>query len=181
MTRLDEVFLLSQALSGRTSTPAAALAQLPLQAGDRWLGLPLDPSNPPLKGRVAFACFTQGDPTTQTPFAGLLIDEWPERIPSTDERAAVAFHYAEPTARAPQSLLLAVCPDSRATWDDEILLATLQETLELAKIRAVDLNSVQKVGQILPALYFAFNLPSATISTSFITAKEVIDVSQFLR
>lgn len=173
ISRLDSAFSLAQILSGSTTTPAPLLGQLPLQPGDRWLGLPIDPANPPVKGRVAFACFTQGDPTTTTPYAGLLVDEWPERIPSTDEKAAVAFHYEKPKARAPQSLLLAVCPDGRAIWDDDLIAGTLQEALELAKIRTVDLNSVLKVGQILPALYFALNLQGATISTNFISVKEV--------
>ena len=173
ISRLDAALSLSQILTGSITTPAPLLGQLPLHPGDRWLGLPIDPANPPAKGRVAFACLAQGDPTTQTPYAGLLIDEWPERIPSTEQRAAVAFHYEEPKARAPQSLLLAVCPDNRATWDDDLILGTLQETLELAKIRTVDLDSVLRVGQILPALYFALNLQGATVSTNFISAKEI--------
>ncbi len=115
----------------------------------------VDPSNLPQKGRVAFACITQGDPTTQNPYAGLMVDEWPERIPDTQQNAAVAFHFEEPSARAPQALLLAVCPDNRELWDDPILQAILAETLELAKIRTVDLASVQQVGsKFLPALYF---------------------------
>src|SRR6185312_5893654 len=116
-----------------------------------------------------FACVKQGDPINQDQYAGLLIDEWPERIPSTQENAAVAFHYEEPRARAPQALLLAVCPDDRPIWDDDLVLDVLQETLELAKIRAVDLDSVAEVGQILPALYFALNLQGATVSLDFAT------------
>ena len=158
--------------------PAALLlGQLPATAGDKWLGLGIDPANPPAKGRVAFACLTQGDPTTQNSYAGLLIDEWPERIPSSQENAAVAFHYEEPKARAPQALLLAVCPDNRAFWDDDLITGILQETLELAKIRAVDLDSVAQVGQILPALYFALNLQGATISTNFATSSRSSHVS----
>ena len=83
-----------------------------------------------------------------------MIDEWPERIPSVQENAAVAFHYEEPKARAPQTLLLAVCPDTRPFWDDDLIAGILEETLELAKIRSVDLDSVAEIGQILPALYF---------------------------
>jgi hypothetical protein len=173
ISRLDSAFSLAQILSGSSTTPVPLLGQLPLQPADRWLGLPIDPANPPSKGRVAFACFTQGDPSTTMPFAGMLLDEWPERIPSTDEKAAVAFHYEKPKARAPQSLLLAVCPDDRATWDDDLMAGILQEALELAKIRTVDLNSVLRVGQILPALYFALNLEGATVSTNFISVKEV--------
>jgi hypothetical protein len=172
ISRLDTALSLSQILDGNPSPPSMLLGQLPYQLGDRWLGLPIDPTNPPSKGRVAFACITQGDPTIETPYAGLLIDEWPERIPSTDERAAVAFHYERPKAHAPQTLLLAVCPDNRATWDDDLITGTLQEALELAKIRTVDLDSVLRVGQILPALYFALNLQGATVSTNFATLKD---------
>jgi hypothetical protein len=177
VSRLDMALSAAQALS--TSTiypPALLLGQVPppLTAPDRWLALPLDPANPPQKGRVAFACVTLGDPTTQGTYAGLMVDEWPERIPDAQQSAAVAFHFEEPSARAPQSLLLAVCPDNRENWDGAILQAILAETLELAKIRTVDLASVQQVGSILPALYFALNLQGATISTQFAIAKEAI-------
>jgi len=140
------------------------LGQLPPATPDRWLALPVDPANPPAKGRLALACVASGDPTKATMYAGLLLDEWIERIPTTQETASLAFHYDEPDARAPQALLLAVCPDNRSTWDDGILVAILQETLELAQVRAVDLASIQQVGQILPALYFALNLHGATVS-----------------
>jgi hypothetical protein len=36
----------------------------------------------------------------------------------------------------------------------------------------VDLASVQQVGQILPALYFALNLQGATVSTQFAVLEE---------
>jgi hypothetical protein len=168
MSRLDAALSSAQALvSAAVYPPALTLGQLPAATPDRWLALPIDPANPPAKGRVAFACVTSGDATTATSYAGLLIDEWLERIPTSEENASLAFHYDEPDARAPQALLLAVCPDNRPTWDDALLQAILEETLELAKIRTVDLASVQQVGQILPALYFALNLQGATVSTVF--------------
>jgi len=175
VSRLDMALSASQALNGAAIyPPSLLLGQLPPPASgpDRWLALPLDPANLPPKGRVAIACATQGDPTAQNTYAGLMVDEWPERIPSPQQTAAVAFHFEEASARAPQALLLAVCPDDREVWDDQILQAVLQETLELAKIRTVDLASVQKVGQILPALYFALNLQGATVSTQFAVKKE---------
>src|SRR5262249_55650178 len=168
ISRLDTALTLAKVLGGTAvAPPSLLLGQLPAVSGDKWLGLSIDPSKPPDKGRVALACITQGDPVTQNTYAGLLLDEWLERIPSTQESAAVAFHYEEPKARAPQSLLLAVCPDERATWDDDLIYGILEEALELAKIRTVDLDSVQQVGQILPALYFAMNLQGATISANF--------------
>jgi len=182
ISRLDAAYSVAQLLGATDADPAALLlGQLPATAGDKWLGLGIDPANLPAKGRVAFACLTQGDPTSQNSYAGLLIDEWPERIPSSQENAAVAFHYEEPKARAPQTLLLAVCPDNRAFWDDDLITGILQETLELVKIRAVDLDSVAQVGQILPALYFALNLQGATISTNFATIKEFARVTAIVR
>jgi len=182
ISRLDAALTLSQLLgTAGTAMPSLLLGQLPSVAGDKWLALGIDPVNPPAKGRVAFACLTQGDPVNDSQYAGLLIDEWPERIPSTQEDTAVTFHYEEPKARAPQALLLGVCPDDRKTWDNALLLDILQETLELAKIRTVDLDSIQQVGQILPALYFALNLQGATVSTNFATVKEYGHVTLDLR
>ena len=182
ISRLDAAYSLAQLLGATDADPSAfLLGQLPSTPGDRWLGLPLDAANPPAKGRVALACLTAGDPLTQNVYAGLMIDEWPERIPSVQENASVAFHYGEPSARAPQALLLAVCPDNRPFWDDDLVLGVLEETLELVKIRAVDLDSVAEVGQILPALYFALNLQGATVSTNFATVKDYSRVAAHLR
>ena len=147
--------------------PELKLGQLPVQTNDRWLGLPWEPDKPANNGRLAFACFTVGEPTAQVPFAGLLIDEWLDRVPSPEEKAALAFHYNEPSASPPHALLLGVCPDQRKYWDDDLVSAILQETLELAKIRTVDLQSIQQVGQILPALYFPLNLRGAAPSAHF--------------
>jgi hypothetical protein len=177
ISRLDLALSVAQAFSTNAIyPPALSLAQLPpVPAPDRWLALPLDPTQTPQKGRVALACVTTGNPTVQATYAGLVVDEWPERIPNAQAQTAVAFHFEEPAARAPQALLLAVCPDNRASWDDALLQAVLAETLELAKIRTVDLNSMQRAGQILPALYFALNLANATVSTRFAVLRENIN------
>jgi hypothetical protein len=149
-----------------------ALAQLPPVANDRWLGLPLDPAHPLAQGRVAIEAIASGDPAAAPVFAGLMLDQFLDRIPSPDTSAGVAFHFDEPDARAPQALLLAVCPDERKTWDIDLLRTILDETLELAKIRGVDLDSLQEAGQILPALYFPFNIPEATPSIRFLDVGE---------
>jgi hypothetical protein len=175
ISRLDEALTMAELLTG--NRPSLQLAQLPAVANDRWLGLPLDPAAPgPASGRMALAALTTADLATSKDFAGLVFDEWPERIPSSKQPAGLAFHFDEPKSRAPQALLLAVCPDMRATWDDELLLATLQDTLQLAKIRTVDLDSLVEVGQILPAAYVPMNLQQDTIATRFrMTAAEVAE------
>ena len=169
--RLDFAMSTSQLLGAPRPAPLD-LAQLPVTADDRWLGLPVDPGQPPAQGRVAIEALAAGDPASQAPFAGLLLDQWLERIPSPTATAGVSFHYEEPKARAPQAMLLAVCPDGRERWDLALLRAIVEESLGLAKARAVDLASIQEVGQILPALYFPFNLAGATPATHFVAVED---------
>jgi hypothetical protein len=170
--RFDLAMSLSRLLGARR-VASLQLAQLPATPNDRWLGLPIDTSHPPGQGRVAIEALAVGDPATHLPFAGLMLDQWLERIPSPTTSAGISFHFEEPKSRAPQALLLAVCPDSRDAWDLALLRTILEETLTLAKIRAVDLDSIQQVGQILPALYLPFNLQGATPATHFLATEAV--------
>jgi hypothetical protein len=43
----------------------------------------------------------------------------------------------------------------------------LAETLDLAKLRAVDSDALTECGQFLPALCFAFNAKDDAVSTDF--------------
>ena len=119
-------------------------------------------------------------PSTQTlsfhDVAGLYIDEWTERIPDATQTTALTFHYEEPTARAPQALLLAVNQGARAwAWGNtadvpvaasDNIVALLKSTLALAKIRAVDPLSLQDGGQFLPMVYMPTNLAGASTGAS---------------
>ena len=95
---------------------------------------------------------------------GLLVDEWNEIIPFPAEQTALAFHYDDPGAEAAQAVLIAVPPTDAANWDLETLLDTLNETLDLAKLRAVD-GELLPFGQLLPAIYMASNPRTDTVST----------------
>ena len=57
-----------------------------------------------------------------------------------------------PSARAPQAILLAVSADG-ARWTSDALIETLEETLEMSKLRAVTLEHTNGIARILPALY----------------------------
>ena len=160
----------------RRRPPVPSIAQLPAAPGDRWLALDFDPAKPPpASGRVSIVAQIEPSHATAEPHAGLLVDEWVERIPATEQSTGVAFHYDQPSARAPQSLLFAVCPDDRERWDDEALGAVVGETLDLAQARTVDLESLDGLGQLLPALYFPFNVEEETVSLPF------LDLLPFLR
>jgi len=70
-------------------------------------------------------------------YAGLLIDEWMEVIPNKEETTGIAFHYNQPNAEAPQTILLTVPPVS-ADYSLDYLLDAVNSTFELAKLRAVE-------------------------------------------
>jgi hypothetical protein len=164
VARFDLALLLAEVVAGRRPPPLR-IAQLPHATGDRWLALPPAPGTQPVRGRVAIVAAVTGDVTdTAASWAGLYLDGWPERVPSDRDSAGVAFNADEPAARAPAALLLAACPDPRAGWDDTALVQVLRETLALARVRTVDLGSVGQAGQVLPALYFPFNLEEDTVS-----------------
>jgi hypothetical protein len=57
----------------------------------------------------------------------------------------------------------ACAPDKAWTVGD--LQRTLLETLDLARLRAVDAEALDQTGHYLPALYLAFNANNDTVST----------------
>lgn len=147
--RLDTTIQYAEALSGTSLT--FQIGQLPYQENERWVALPSDTL--PQHNRLSLVCIFSGERNFAKPCSGLLIEEWVEVIPNKEELTGVTFRYDAPQPRAPQALLLAVAPESVPTWDESALETLLSETLELAKLRAVDLTALGELGQYLPAMY----------------------------
>jgi len=147
------------------------VAQLPYQPADRWVALPLKPGRPLSNSR--FSLIVQAPPTVDVklPMTGLLIDEWVEVMPNPKETTGLVFQYDQPDATPPQSILLAVPPDPDQPWNLWQLQQVLLETLDLARIRAVDPDTLDEVGHYLPAMHFAVNLAGDTVSTDFARLK----------
>jgi hypothetical protein len=130
-----------------------------------------DPGPPgaPPASRVSLVALTgvapAGTPAGGEPVRGLLLDEWPEQIPNSVESTSLVFHYEEPTARAPHALLLAFNP-TNGFWTYGMLATILAETLDLAKVRTVDLSTLADGEQLIPAMYIPYNLAAATITTT---------------
>ncbi|NGZ09582.1 MAG: hypothetical protein CV088_09360 [Nitrospira sp. LK70] len=144
--RLDTTMQYAEALNGPLLE--FQIGQLPYDDKERWVAL----ENPPQGNRLSLACLTTVKDFTKT-LAGLLVEEWVESIPNKEEVTGLTFHYDAPQPRAPQALLLALAPDGVDKWDSATLEKTLRETLELAKLRAVDLTALGELGQYLPAMY----------------------------
>jgi hypothetical protein len=144
------------------------VAQLPHNPNGKWVALPFTgEANRPQSGCLSLVLHRMATPAASASWVGLMLHEWSEMIPSISEQTAVAFHYDDPGAEAPQTILLAVSPTGAATWDFDTVVAILQETLDLAKIRGVDGQLLGQLGQFLPAVFVAENASDDTIGLPF--------------
>jgi hypothetical protein len=144
-----------------------SVAQLPFITTEPWVGLPPDPGNalPHSKLSLVLQTTTAVDPAQ--PLSGVMVDEWTEIVPNARETTALTFHLDPPDACAPQSVLVAVPPVPGVDWTTDTLRQVLEETLELAALRAVDTETLGEAAQYLPALYLAFNAHDDAVSTDF--------------
>ena len=149
--------------------PALSLhvVQLPFDAATRWVGLDDEERGPDYdvardRGAlsVVAALAVPADETLPDPglnphlrprLAGLLLDQWDEQIPSETVQTGLSFQYDGPGSQAPQCLLLAVpSPGSASSneWKEEELAEIVKDTMDLARVRAVDFDAIcQKVAQ----------------------------------
>jgi hypothetical protein len=144
-----------------------SVAQLPLVSGERWVGLPPEPGKSLAAGKLSLVLQTLAVINTAQPLTGLLVDEWTETVPNTRETTAVTFQFDPPDACAPQCVLLAVPPVPGADWIADTLRQVLEETLDLARLRAVDAETLGELAQYVPALCLAFNTKDDAVSTDF--------------
>jgi hypothetical protein len=86
---------------------------------------------------------------------GVELDAWTEVVPHATGTAAVTANLSAPDARAPNLILLAVPPDVSKPWTQESLLSVVDEAMELADCRMVDLDAARRVPALLPAVYLA--------------------------
>jgi hypothetical protein len=143
-----------------------SVAQLPfVSSGERWVALPPAPgaSIPPSK--LSLVVHTIGPLDPALPMTGLLVDEWVDIVPNARETTALAFQFDRPDSCAPQTVLIAVPPVPGQGWTTETLRRVLMETLDLAKLRAVDPEALGAAGQFLPGIYLALNTEDHAVST----------------
>lgn len=157
--RLRDALLAAEAC-GAAATAAYGVAQLPYAPGDRWVGLPVTAATPP-GARASFV--VHGSPGATV--AGLVVDEVTETVPDREATTGLALHFDSPGAEAPQAVLVAVPADDAPVWTVEAVEATLRETIDLARVRAVDPDALQYVGQLLPAAYLAANPDHDVVAT----------------
>lgn len=130
------------------------VAQLPaaLLADQHWVGLPDGERDGQARPRDAFSVVTLGagslrglDAAAPKLTAGLMIHRCRDQVQEEEVTTSVGFHYDAPNAQAPQCLLLAVPPqrsEQPENWSEANLEGIVRSAIDLAKIRAVDLDAL---------------------------------------
>ena len=163
--------LLTGALGTHTGT--LDVVQLPHREGARWVALPFEDGAEPPSGLLSLVLHRLANPAPAQAWVGLLLDEWAEVIPPKAPTTGISFHFDTPGTEPPQAVLVAVPPTNAEAWDLDSLTAILRESIDLAKLRAVDGELLGVLGQLTPAVYLAANAANDTVSSNFIGALAV--------
>ncbi|WP_416840236.1 hypothetical protein [Haloferax sp. DFSO52] len=178
------------------------VGQLPYTPGADWLGRDgVTPSGGELSLAIEFANTVGEDsPLSRAPgesgpaLAGLLIDEWVDRVPAETESVGLGLQYDDPSTRAPQSVLLAVPPTWEANndettgvvthagatqWTEILLERTLDETMDLIELRSVDLDAFDRFGHLLPMLCLPYNRQTTMDGQNVLPGTPSVDLTQF--
>ncbi len=138
--------------------------QFPVQTDAKWVGS--SKAGPVAGGTTSIIVLDGGLPlTTGGRWQGVLVDEWVDVIPNAVEQTGVAFHYDNPNAEAPNLILAAVPPRDAANWSIDDLTAIINETMDLAKIRAVHHDQLPSVSRIFPAIFLAEGDTKLTVTS----------------
>lgn len=130
------------------------LVQLPDHDDEGWVA----EERPTVDDRGRVCVFAAGDrPDPATRVAGLAVASWTEAVPVSRQTPSLAVHFDGPSARAPNTLLLAVTRPAVGFSVDWVRRALIQ-TLELCQARMVGPESMLDLGQFAPATYLPGDL-----------------------
>ncbi len=104
------------------------------------------------------------------PQCGLLLDAWTELVPNKTETTGVVAHHNQPNSEPAQCLLLAISPTLTGAWTWDNLLGTLNDTLNRAKARAVEPDTLANhslFSQLLPAVTNAHEQEKTNITMDY--------------
>lgn len=159
----ERMMMLSRAFS--TGEPELTPIQLPYRENDRWLALPY-PADYTFDGdRLLYTAHYAVPFNPGANQCGLLLDEWTEVIPTPEETTGITFNYDRPNAEPPQTLLLVTSPHLDGAWQWNDLVDAIRETLEEARLRAVEPTQVDDTSyaRFLPATISAVTFHPITI------------------
>jgi hypothetical protein len=136
------------------------VAQLPHIAGTPWVGGKIGAVLP--RGEWLSLTLLGAADLAKTVCAALMLDDWTETVPTNHETTGVSFNFNRPNAVAPHAVLVAVPPVLRGHWEWEDLVGSVNEALNLAKVRAVEIDQLidRDVNQASPHGDYFQSLPA---------------------
>ena len=162
----EQVMLFAAALG--SAEPALDAMQLPFTAGEKWYALEFPPDQVIDRDHLLYTAHFAApfDPAGRQ--CGLLIDEWSEIVPGSNADTGIAFHFDRPNTEAPQSMLLVTPTDFRGAWQWNDLVDALNETMDLAKLRAVEPKHIDNtpLAPFLPATISVSQVFQLTIAAN---------------
>jgi uncharacterized protein YdcH (DUF465 family) len=163
----ERVLMLAEGFE--TTAPLLTPVQFPYLDQDSWLALEFPEDYQIDTSRLLYTAHYATPFNRNAPQCGLLVDEWTEVIPGTEETTGITFHYDRPNAEPPQVMLLATPPQFVGSWRWQDLVDTLHETLAMAKKRAVEPAQVDKTAfaRFLPATVMAHTVYGLSIAANY--------------
>jgi len=143
---------------------------------DRWLGLEFPAEQKLNQDRLLYS--VANVPAVFNKVVGqcgMLLDEWTEMIPTANVDTGITMHYDRPNCEAPQAMLLVTPPKFRGAWQWDDLVEALNQTLDLAKRRAIEPRQIDMTafGPFLPATIMASQVSQLTIAANLALNNQV--------
>ena len=151
--------------------------QIPYVKKDNWIAIEFPAGTSVVHDTISVVQYApQGFEVSATQ-CGLVVDDWTEFIPGTEETTGISFNYNQPNSAPPQAILLAVAPEDADHWQWDHLLSTVLDTFERAKLRAIEPDMVDKINGVttlLPAILAEFSMSENNVSLDYaLKVKEV--------
>ena len=170
LARYRKFSLYARALG--SAAPGTNLVQLPFVPGEQWLGRPFPQTLDLDASRTSLILLSQASPLDPTKiWSGIVLESWTEVIPGRQQQTSIAFNYNGPRAEAPQSILVMAPSQNGSSWVVDDIVASLEQTMDLAKVRAVDRDLLGGLGQLIPGIVIPTNTnPNITTSSGLLAA-----------
>jgi hypothetical protein len=158
----QSVFLAEALATGKTIADPVVL-QFPFFTGtdQPWVGGQVPGDQPSSQQAVLSMLIDMtADFQPSASCCGMMIDEWPEWIPSGTVDSALSFQFDQPDTEPPQAILLAVTPVEGGNWVWEHLVGAVNEALTLSQTRLITGADIRAnnsgLDQVLPSVRLPF-------------------------
>ncbi|NUK86074.1 hypothetical protein [Streptomyces lunaelactis] len=151
--------------------PELTPSQFP-HVSEPWLALDWPPGTTLTGDRLLYTAHYPAAFDKRAAQAGLLLDEWVEVVPGDTATTGIVFHHDSPNSEPPQAMLLVVPPDATAGWLWDDLVAALNDTLDLARQRALEPAAI---AQTAYATFLPATVSEATVRGLGISANLAVN------